>query len=81
MATRVLLLSPGGSLETVVEGVGGLIQSSFVVGLTVDLGTGNVTDSGTTRAILKSEIVQIMRVLEEYLQRDTSGFFDTAGPV
>lgn len=81
MATRVLLLSPGQALENVVEGVGASIQSSFVVGLTVDLGTNNVTESGTTRAILKSEIVQIMRILEQYLERDTSGVFDTAGPV
>lgn len=81
MATRVLLLSPGLSLENVVEGVGAAIQSSFVVALTVDLGTGNITESGTTRAILKSEIVQIMRTLEAFLERDSSGFFDTAGPV
>lgn len=80
MATRVLLLSPGQSLESVVEGVGAAIQSSFLVALTVDLGTTNVTESGTTRAILKSEVILIIKTLEEYLQRNSSGVFDTAGP-
>jgi len=75
MATRVLLVSPGQNLENVVEGVGAAIQSSFIVALTVDLGS-NITDSGQTRGPLKSEVVQALRILEQFLERDTSGQFD-----
>lgn len=76
MATKVFLFNPGGSLETVVEGVGAAVQSSFVVGLTINLATSAVNDpntsaGGTTRAILKSEVQQAIRVLEEFIIRDT----------
>ena len=70
MATKVFLFSPGGNLETVVEGVGAAVQSSFVVGLTVDLTTTLVSDNGTTRKILKSEVQQAMRTLEEFILKD-----------
>ena len=71
MATKVFLTSPGVSLESVVEGVGGAVQSSFVVGLTIDLGTTLITEGGTTRSILKSEVIQAMRELEQFIIRDT----------
>lgn len=71
MASKVFLFSPGGNLETVVEGVGGTIQSSFIVALTVDLTNNKVADNGTTRAILKSEVQQAIRTLEEFVIRDT----------
>jgi hypothetical protein len=71
MATKVFLFSPGGSLETVVEGVGAAIQSSYVVALTVNTATNVISDNGTTRQALKSEVQQAIRILEEYIIRDT----------
>lgn len=78
MATKVFLFSPGGSLETVVEGVGAAVQSSFVVGLTVNMATTAIDDNtlgGTARAVLKSEVQQAIRVLEEFILRDTGSDF------
>lgn len=71
MATKVFLFSPGGSLETVVEGVGGVTQSSFTVALTVDFTSNLNNGAGGTRAILKSEVQQAIRTLEEFIIRDT----------
>lgn len=71
MATKVFLLSPGQHLEDVVEGVGGVVQSSFVVGLTVNMATTTVNDGTSTRAIQKAEVQQIIRMLEEFILRDT----------
>ena len=56
--------------DAAVEGVGAAVQSSFVVGLTVDLTTTLVSDNGTTRKILKSEVQQAMRTLEEFILKD-----------
>ncbi len=70
MATKVFLFSPGGNLETVVEGVGAAVQSSFLVGLTVNMATTTVNDNGTTRMIYKSEVQQAIRTLEEFLLKD-----------
>ncbi len=70
MATKVFLWSPGKSLEDVVEGVGAAIQSSFMVALTVDLGTGTIAENGTTRQIKKSEIVQAINYLEQFIEKD-----------
>lgn len=71
MATKVFLFSPGGNLETVVEGVGGVNQSSFTVALTVDFTTNLNNGAGGTRSILKSEVQQAIRTLEEFIIRDT----------
>lgn len=71
MATKVFLFSPGGTLETVVEGVGAAVQSSFLVGLTVNLANNVLTEGSVSRAILKSEVQQAIRVLEEFIVRDT----------
>ena len=75
MATKVFLFTPGGNLETVVEGVGAAVQSSFVVALTVDLATNKITEGTSTRAVLKSEVQQAIRVLEEFIVRDTGSDF------
>lgn len=69
MATKVFILSPGDSLETVVEGVGGAVQSSEVIALTVDMATNLVTDGSTTRGILKSEVILALETLTQYLVR------------
>lgn len=69
MATRVYILSPGDSLETVVEGVGAAVQSSEVMAFTVDLSTNAVTEGSTTRAIYKSEVILALEVLTQYIIR------------
>lgn len=75
MATKVFLFSPGKSLEDVVEGVGAAVQSSFAIGLTVDLATNKITEGGGTRAVLKSEVMQAIRILEEFLAKDPGSDF------
>lgn len=75
MAQQVFLITPGQSLESVVTGAGSPIQSSFVVSITVDLGTGDLTDAATTRQIKKSEVQQAIRTLEEYILRDTAAIW------
>jgi len=67
MATRVFLSSPGVTTESTVEGVGGAIQSSFLVGLTVDLSTVAL-DAGT-RQILKSEVFLAVENLLAYIEK------------
>lgn len=67
MATRVFLSSPGVAMENTIEGVGAAIQSSFLVSLTVDLSTTAL--DATTRQILKSEVFQIMKNLEGWLEK------------
>jgi len=76
MATKVFLLSPSLSLENVVEGVGGVIQSSFLVSLTINTATNTVTnDSGGSRGIQKAEVVQIIRTLEQFIEKDPNSDF------
>jgi hypothetical protein len=70
MATKVFLTSPGTAVENIVEGVGAAIQSSFLVGLTINLATNTVADNGTTRVILKSEVQRAIRELEEFILKD-----------
>lgn len=75
MATKVFLWSPSGGLETIVEGVGGVVQSSFVVGLTVNMATNTVTDNGTTRAVQKGEAYRALLEFAEYIGKDPSNDF------
>lgn len=75
MATKVFLFSPGGNLETVIEGVGAANQSSFTVALTIDMSTSLITQDGTTRKILKSEVVQAIRTLEQFIEKDPGSDF------
>lgn len=67
MATRVFLDSPGVPIESVVEGVGAAIQSSFLVSLTVDLST-TALDAGT-RQIQKAEVYQALMNLWGYIEK------------
>jgi len=66
MATRRYGLKVGESLEQVTEGVGAATASDNVE-LTVDLATSIVTDGGTTRGILKSEVLIILEIFKEYI--------------
>jgi len=66
MATRRYGLKVGESLEQVTEGVGAATSSDNVE-LTVDLATSIVTDGGTTRGILKSEVLIILEIFKEYI--------------
>lgn len=79
MALREITWSPGQSLENVTEDVvngGGVINSSNIIGLYVDLGTNKISSAGTTRAIAKSEIIQALDTFKEFIIRDSSGQFD-----
>jgi hypothetical protein len=70
MATKVFLFSPGVTVETVVEGVGSAVQSSFVVGLTINTATNTINEGASTRMILKSEVQMAIRTLEEFILKD-----------
>lgn len=67
MATRVFLSSPGTTMENTVEGVGGTIQSSFIVALTVDLSTTALDAS--SRQILKSEVFLAVNNLLGWIEK------------
>lgn len=75
MATKVFLISPGKSLENVVEGVGAAVQSSFTMALTIDMATTTVVEGSSTRAILKSEVLLGIEVLEQFLLKDPGSDF------
>lgn len=70
MATKVFLTSPGTAVENIVEGVGGVVQSTFLVGLTINLATNTLKDGSTNRVISKGEVQRAIRELEEYILRD-----------
>lgn len=72
MATRYYAFNPGNHLEDIVESVG-IANSSAVVELSIDLSTTKVSDSGTTRAILKSEVLIALDLFTQQIIRDTSG--------
>lgn len=70
MAAVSYLITAGGVLETVTAGTNA--PSAVGVELRIDQTTTTVTDSGSTRALKKGEIQQAIRILEEYLIRDTN---------
>lgn len=70
MAAVSYLIIPGGTLETVTAGTNA--PSSAGIELRIDQTTTTVTDAGSTRAIKRGEVQAAMRILEEYLIRDTS---------
>lgn len=75
MATKVFLWSPGTAIENVVEGVGGVVQSTFVVGVTINLATNTVADNGTTRAVQKAEVIQGLETLIDAITNDRAPDF------
>jgi hypothetical protein len=74
MAAISYVISVGGSLETVTAGTNA--PSSGSVELRYDQTATSVTDasapSGGTRALKKGEVQHLMRILEQYLIRDTN---------
>jgi len=70
MAAVSYYIGPGGTLETVTAGTNA--PSSAGVELRIDQTTTTVTDNGSTRAIKRGEVQALLRILEEYLIRDTS---------
>lgn len=73
MAAVSYVISQGGVLESVTTGTNA--PSSGSVELRMDQTATAITDGnapGGTRALKKGEIQQILRILEEYLIRDTS---------
>lgn len=70
MAAVSYLITAGGVLETVTASTNA--PSAVGVELRIDQTTTTVTDSGATRALKRGEVQQMLRILEEYLLRDTN---------
>lgn len=73
MAAVSYVIAVGGTLETVTAGTAA--PSSGQVEIRMDQTSTTVTDANTptgTRAPKKGEIQQLIRILEEYLIRDTN---------
>ena len=73
MAAISYVISVGGTLETVTAGTNA--PSSGSVEIRIDQTATSVTDGQSTtgtRAPKKGEIQQLIRILEEYLIRDTN---------
>lgn len=70
MATIRMKLSPGKGEFQIVQEVGAATNSD-VVELTVDMGTTLVNEGGSTRAIKKSEILDILKKFENHIVKST----------
>lgn len=73
MAAVSYVISAGGTLETVTAGTNA--PSSGSVELRIDQTAGAVTDGnapGGNRILKKGEVQALMRILEQYLIRDTN---------
>lgn len=69
MAVRLYAIGANGSLENVIEGVG-VANSAGVINLAIDLTTSGVYNEGNTqRTITKSEIIECIEVLKQYIIR------------
>jgi hypothetical protein len=68
MATRRYKLCPGETEFQIVEEAGAAVNSDTVE-LTVDLATTAVNDKGTTRAILKSEVLEALDKLANHITK------------
>lgn len=69
MATRLYGANVGYSLETVTEGVGSA-TTSHAVELTVDL-ANLVNDAGATRKIQREELLIILNLFSQYIERES----------
>ena len=67
MATQIFLDSPGVPMESVVEGVGATIQSSYLVSVTVDLSTTALDAS--SRQIKKAELKEALENIWGYIEK------------
>lgn len=70
MAAVSYLITPGGTLETVTAGTNA--PSSVGVELRIDQTTTTVTDGSGTRALKRGEVYTLLKIIEQYLLRDTS---------
>lgn len=68
MATRRYKLSPGETEFSITEEAGDATNSDTVE-LTVDLATTTVNAGGTTRAILKNEVLDILDKLKNHITK------------
>ena len=68
MATRRYSLDPGQTLEQLTEAVGAATVTNHVE-LTVDLATNVITEGASTRQILKSEVIVILKMFMEQIVR------------
>lgn len=69
MSTFLVAGSPGSSLETVVATTGGALQGSGAVEMQINQATSVVTDSGSTRQIQKNEVLLIVNLFMQYIER------------
>ena len=70
MAAVSYTITAAGTLESVTAGTNA--PSAGVVELRIDQTTTTITDNGSTRALKKGEVYAILKVLEQYLIRDTA---------
>jgi hypothetical protein len=68
MATRLYGANPSYNLEQVTEAVGSP-TTAHMVELTVDLSLVLINDNGSTRGILKNEVLLILDLFEQYITR------------
>ncbi len=69
MAVRLYAMGANGNLESVIEGVG-VANSAGVINFAIDLTTSGVYNvDNTTRAITKSEVIECVEVLKQYIIR------------
>jgi hypothetical protein len=77
MASISYQIGLGGNLETVTAGTAAPTSGNGYVEIRMDQTAGAVTDAayaGNTRQLKKGEIQAALRVLEEYLIRDSNVF-------
>lgn len=68
MSTILFGGNPGYSLENVTEGTGSA-TSAHNVELTVDMATTIVNDNGTTRQIQRNEVILILHLFIQYIEK------------
>ncbi len=68
MATRIFACGPADKLENVQENVGPTATSA-IVALVIDLSASVTGQAGVARTVSKSEVLQAMEVLEEWIVR------------
>lgn len=70
MATRIYAVNPGQTGKDVIEAVGPTATSA-IIALVVDLAS-NVTDGSGTRGPNRTEVLNALEYLKEYILRDNS---------
>lgn len=69
MSTFLVGGTPGNSLETITAQTGGSLQGVGAVELQVNQATSVVTDNGSTRQIQKNEVLILLNLFTQYIER------------